>query len=583
LHYLSWRSLLKRSVGAMANGLGGTVLPQLQRIFHGGTLAGMTDGQLLERFAARNDEAAFEALLARHGPLVLTVCRNLLRDRDDVEDAFQATLLVLVRKAGSIRLEASLGPWIYSVAYRVAIRARANRILRTSRENTVADLDPQAPSGDLDGHDVSPLLHDELARLPERLRAPIVLCYLQGLTHESAAEQLCWPVGTVRSRMARARTLLRERLTRKGVALSAGFLIGSSRQTNAAMIPRVLADETTQAAMRVAAGQAAVAGVLSTRAAALMEGVLMAMKLTKLKAVATVALVPGFVLVGWVALAVQAPGHEPDRAVPTNPRQSEQAEAPTPESPPKNPLKAEDGTPNRLGLEELLARWEKRGVDFSLDVSFTRHDKYAKWDTETYQGRFILKSPDRVFLDMDKVGDHGRPPHQRVVRNREFLYHYNFEHKIITTSKVPWNLFEEPRLLALGLKPWLKARGAVNQARLVSGESLPLLFFMNAAAMRHNYAIELVEETASSAVIQFTPLKPREQEWIEKGFVQLDKSRYFPRVVRVVGPNAKDTKTFSFTSIIWNGAVDDSHFEPKSWEGWTIETPPDHKKAPEER
>ena len=114
----------------MANGLGGAVLPQIQRIFHGGTLAGLTDGQLLERFAARNDEAAFEALMARHGPLVLTVCRNLLRDRDDVEDAFQATLLVLVRKARAIRLEASLGPWIYSVAYRVAIRARANRILQ---------------------------------------------------------------------------------------------------------------------------------------------------------------------------------------------------------------------------------------------------------------------------------------------------------------------------------------------------------------------------------------------------------------------------------------------------------------------
>ncbi|WP_406695080.1 sigma-70 family RNA polymerase sigma factor [Singulisphaera sp. Ch08] len=131
----------------MANGLGGAVLPQIQRIFHGGTLTGLTDGQLLERFAARNDEAAFEALLARHGPLVLTVCRNLLRDRDDVEDAFQATLLILiVRKAGSIQLEASLGPWIYSVAYRVAIRARANRSLRARRENAVVDLDPQAPA-----------------------------------------------------------------------------------------------------------------------------------------------------------------------------------------------------------------------------------------------------------------------------------------------------------------------------------------------------------------------------------------------------------------------------------------------------
>src|SRR5690242_9272445 len=116
----------------MANGLGSSILPQIQRIFHGGTLVGASDGELLERFAASHDEAAFEALLARYGPLVLSVCRNLLRDRDDIEDAFQATFFVLVRKAGSIRIQGSLGPWIYAVAYRVANRARANRSLRTT-------------------------------------------------------------------------------------------------------------------------------------------------------------------------------------------------------------------------------------------------------------------------------------------------------------------------------------------------------------------------------------------------------------------------------------------------------------------
>ncbi|WP_406695076.1 RNA polymerase sigma factor [Singulisphaera sp. Ch08] len=311
----------------MANGLGGAVLPQIQRIFHGGTLAGLTDGQLLERFAARSDEAAFEALLARHGPLVLTVCRNLLHDRDDVEDAFQATLLILVRKAGSIQLETSLGPWIYSVAYRVAIRARANRGLRARRENTRADLDPQAPLGDLDGHDVPPLLHDELARLPERLRAPIVLCYFQGLTHEMAAEQLRCPVGTVRSRMARARLLLRDRLTRKGIGLSTGFLIGTSRQATAATIPRVLTEETIQTAMRIVAGRAAKSGLLSVPVAALMEGVLSAMWVTKLKTAVAVAIMAGFVMTGVVALAVQAPDDTPGEAVPAKPPQADQVES----------------------------------------------------------------------------------------------------------------------------------------------------------------------------------------------------------------------------------------------------------------
>ncbi|AGA27562.1 RNA polymerase sigma factor [Singulisphaera acidiphila] len=309
----------------MANGIGGAVLPQIQRIFHGGTLTGMTDGQLLARFATRNDEAAFEALLARHGPLVLHVCRNLLRDRGDVEDAFQATLLVLVRKAGAIHVETSLGPWIYSVAYRVANRARANREIRITRENPVADLDPQAPSEDLDGHDVSPLLHHELAQLPERLRAPIVLCYFQGLTHELAAAQLRWPVGTVRSRMARARRLLRERLTRKGVVLSAGFLVGASQQTTAAMIPRILSEETIQSAMRIAAGRAAMSGALSVPAAALMEGVLSAMWMTKLKTTAAVAIMAGFILTGVVALAVPAPDEKPGEPAPTNHTKTSQA------------------------------------------------------------------------------------------------------------------------------------------------------------------------------------------------------------------------------------------------------------------
>ncbi|WP_406695077.1 RNA polymerase sigma factor [Singulisphaera sp. Ch08] len=313
----------------MANGLGGAVLPQIQRIFHGGTLAGLTDGQLLERFAARSDEAAFEALLARHGPLVLTVCRNLLHDRDDVEDAFQATLLILVRKAGSIQLETSLGPWIYSVAYRVAIRARANRGLRARRENAVPVLDPQAPLRDLDGHDISPLLHDELARLPERLRAPLVLCYFQGLTHEMAAEQLRWPVGTVRSRMARARRLLRDRLTRKGIGLSAGFLIGTSRQATAATIPRVLTEETIQTAMRIAAGRAALSGALSVPVTALMEGVLSTMWLTKLKAAIALAIMAGFIMTGVVALAVQAPDDKPDETVPAKRPQTSPADSNT--------------------------------------------------------------------------------------------------------------------------------------------------------------------------------------------------------------------------------------------------------------
>lgn len=195
---------------------------ELTRVFQTGILAGTSDCLLLEQFVTRRDDAAFEALLRRHGPLVLNICRKLLHDAHEVEDAFQATFLVLVRRAGSLRSDESLAPWISTVAYRVASRARAQRIKRNARERTGAEsLDVPAPGGS-SRDETSRVIHEEIGNLPERLRAPIVCCYLEGMTHESAAAQLCCPVGTVRSRLARARARLHDRLARRGVSLADG-------------------------------------------------------------------------------------------------------------------------------------------------------------------------------------------------------------------------------------------------------------------------------------------------------------------------------------------------------------------------
>lgn len=287
----------------MAKGVQSAILPQIQRIFHVVTLASAGDGELLARFTVRGDEAAFETLLARHGPLVLGVCRSLLRDPADAEDAFQATILVLVRKAGSIRLDDSLGPWIYGVATRVARRARATAARRAIRERAGMDAEPESPGRDLDRHDVAPILHEELARLPDRLRAPLVLCYLEGLTHELAAQRLGCPVGTVRSRLARGRDRLRDRLSRRGIALSGGISATVFGEAIVGPIPQALAESTLRAAMRVAAGRTVTAGAVSAPVAALMEGVLYAMKLTKLRAAAAALIVAGFLATG---LAVRA-------------------------------------------------------------------------------------------------------------------------------------------------------------------------------------------------------------------------------------------------------------------------------------
>jgi RNA polymerase sigma factor (sigma-70 family) len=176
----------------------------------------MPETQLLERFIAANDQAAFRTLIDRHGPMVLAVCRSVLSESHDVEDAFQTTFLVLVQNAQTIRSSASLGPWLHRVALRVSQRARATAAQRRAREKrrSRAEIEP--------GHDLSellsrPVLHEELNRLPDRYRLPLVLCYLEGKTNEQAAAQLQWPIGTVKGRLWRARSQLRDRLSRRGL------------------------------------------------------------------------------------------------------------------------------------------------------------------------------------------------------------------------------------------------------------------------------------------------------------------------------------------------------------------------------
>jgi RNA polymerase sigma factor (sigma-70 family) len=264
-----------------------------------------TDEQLLERFAICQDESAFEALVQRHGPMVLGVCRRLLADANDVEDAFQATFLVLVSKAVSIRTRTLLANWLYRVAYRVALRARANAARRRARETRGIEMATAEPDAGGMEPEMRPILYEELNRLPDKYRVPIVLCYLQGKTNEEAARQLAWPVGTVKGRLTRARELLRSRLTRRGLVLSTGaltVLLGPS--ATSAAVPIALVKSTVQAAMLVAAGQAA-AGILSVHAAALSQGVLQTMFRIRLTIVCAVVLGVGAIGAGTGLFARQ--------------------------------------------------------------------------------------------------------------------------------------------------------------------------------------------------------------------------------------------------------------------------------------
>ncbi|HZV06783.1 MAG TPA: sigma-70 family RNA polymerase sigma factor [Gemmataceae bacterium] len=191
-----------------------------------------SDGELLQRYMRCRDEAAFTALMRRHGPMVFSVCQSVLRQRDDAEDAFQAAFLILARKAGTVRRHEGLGGWLQRVAYRVALKARADNLRRQQREAKTVRSAVEEPSGDeLSWAELRAILHAELAALPESLRAPLVLCYLEGRTQEEAARQLEWPLSTVRGRLQRGREKLRRRLERRGVALTAALGAALTGQT----------------------------------------------------------------------------------------------------------------------------------------------------------------------------------------------------------------------------------------------------------------------------------------------------------------------------------------------------------------
>ncbi|MHC5539928.1 RNA polymerase sigma factor, partial [Singulisphaera rosea] len=198
----------------------GTAIRQVQDLFRFGTVSEVPDDQLLERFRAGGDAKAFEELVRRHGPMVLGVCRGVLRSPEDVPDAFQATFLVLLRKAGSIRAGVSLAGWLYRVAFNMATQMNSDAARRREVERRAGAL-ANAKVGSVEGEEKEThVVCQEVNRLPEKLRLPVVLCHFEEMTHAQAAQQLGWTVGTVRGRVARARELLRQRLARRGVALS---------------------------------------------------------------------------------------------------------------------------------------------------------------------------------------------------------------------------------------------------------------------------------------------------------------------------------------------------------------------------
>jgi RNA polymerase sigma factor (sigma-70 family) len=252
----------------MATTRAGTILRQLRGLTadRGGDAA---DGELLRRFTAGRDEAAFAVLVRRHGAMVLGVCRRVLANADDAEDAFQATFLALARKASAIRAGQSLGGWLYRVAYHAALKARRRAADRQRREGNAATRQPADPLEEVTGRELLALLDEEMQRLPERCRTPLVLCLLDGQTRDEAARRLGCSVSTLQRRVEEGKERLRLRLERRGLALGGALLVAGLGR---AAVPAALASRATRTALLAASGKAVPAALVGLVPGALGAG-----------------------------------------------------------------------------------------------------------------------------------------------------------------------------------------------------------------------------------------------------------------------------------------------------------------------
>ncbi len=394
----------------MRGGQLGAAGEQVRRLFGAGTVAVCDEWQLLHRYLDRRDEVAFEAIVMRHGPMVRGVCRRVLGDSPDVDDAFQATFLILARKGSTLGEYDPVGHWLHGVAYRVALRARSAAARRRSRERSVAPLGISPDADESARRELGAVVQEELARLPSKYRAPVVLCYLEGLTHEEAGRQLGWPVGTIKGRLSRARDILKGRLTRRGVASAVATAAISGVPDAGAAVPAALLRSTMQAAM---AGRAA--GMVPAAVAALMAGSLTTMFLHKMKTLGAILLLLG---TGGVILAYQGSGGPGGRPKPAQSGEGPVYPAPAypakivSQAPPSSvsepsvtwmtpPFDAPDESPKS---KAILAKLDERiSMNFPNDTPLEDVKKYIEQSTQDKAAGLPVGIP--IYVDPQGLQD----------------------------------------------------------------------------------------------------------------------------------------------------------------------------------
>jgi TIGR03009 family protein len=515
-----------------------TLVGHLRQITCPAEAAELTDAQLLQRWLTQRDEPAFAVLLRRHGPAVFAVCRRVLRHDHDAEDAFQATFLILARKAATIGRREAVGSWLFKVAYRVALRAQAGTTARSQQpfvdQATVTDPD------ELARRDLQAVLDEELSRLPERWRAAFVLCYLEGRTNAEAARELGCPPGTLSSWLTRAKVRLRGCLTRRGLAPSAGFLAVSA--TSAVPVP--LAAVTIQAAMLFAVSHAAA----PTRAAALAKGVIRPMLATKVCSAAALVLAAGLLLLGgalWargprtaantegVVIAPTRPGGDPgNRELPTQTLPSEQQ--PAADLPPSP-------------LDAILRRWQEasrkvKGV--SAQCTRTNNDKASR-NTHSFIGTVRYAPPDLGVVELARTGQPGVV--EKHLSDGKAFYEY------VTVRK------ELLRYPLADPKPGQELLSPFP----------PLLLGARAEEVRRRYALKLVKDDQWYVYVEILPLTAADKEQFKRGRLVLDKRTFLPRQLWLELDDHE--VSWDFLRIVTDRQIDRKEFAtPVAPQGWKL-------------
>lgn len=346
----------------------GRIVDRLCRRVGAAAFADLSDGELLEQFLAGhkpNTEAAFAVLVQRHGPLVYRVCRSALRDSHDADDAFQATFMVLARKAGTLRRRGSLAPWLIEVARRVSAHARAASARRARHERNAACPEEQLAGKQSADHAAT--VHEALGQLPERMRTPIVLCDLEGLSYQETAERLGWSLGAVRNQLSRARQRLRTVLQRMGLDPAAASVAWHALPP----MPRELATATSIAGAPMASGLTAAA--MSASVLTLTNQGIQSMMLLKLKSLGLSLTSAAVLVAGAYGLSGQTPG---DKAAPANAAKSETAPDAAPTA--------------QTATAKLIAKFTKPGVNIEKPIDDAPLKDILEFLSDKYQVSFVV-------------------------------------------------------------------------------------------------------------------------------------------------------------------------------------------------